>query len=499
MLREIGKINRVVLAIASGLALSLSFPNFNAGLIAYISFVPLFFALRESAKGRAFLISYLCGLIFFGITIFWICHVSVLAYVLLVLILSIFFGFFGVYFLYAIRYPLYTIFTVPAFWVVLEYIRSNLFSGFGWALLGYSQYLNTPVIQISDITGAYGVSFFVMMVNVVIHSILSEGIKKSAGVCLIGLLIFFGVLGYGYFKLQDTAVAEDVLDISLIQGNIPQDKKWDPRYKDHILDTYTRLTEYAAREGPDLIIWPETSLPGYMQESDLFRRVALLARNTGTYLLVGAPSYRDSSEEVIFNSAHLISEGGDIVQRYDKLHLVPFGEYIPFGGRIDFVRKLIDKPIGNFGKGGEYTIFELENGLRFGVLICFEDIFSNLVRGFVSRGADFMVNMTNDAWFKKTPAAYQHAQSSVFRALENRMPVIRAANTGLSCFIDKKGRIFDSVRVDNEEILVAGYKTNRVVISKDRSIYSRFGDVFVFLCTMLVIINGGWRWKKRRY
>jgi apolipoprotein N-acyltransferase len=370
----------------------------------------------------------------------------------------------------------------------MEYVRSHLFTGFGWALLGHSQYLNLPIIQIADITGAYGVSFVAMMVNVVIYTLLNGEAKKGARAFFVLLLIISGVLGYGYLKLNNTEAAKGDLKISLIQGNIPQKMKWDSEFIDHIWSVYSTLTREAGRDNPDLIIWPETALPGYMEDRELYKAVAQLARNTGSALLIGAPSYRES-DEAIFNSAFLIGEGGDIIERYDKLHLVPFGEYIPFSRYIGFIRKVINKPIGTFGKGDEYTIFELENGLRFGVLICFEDIFANHVRRFAARDADFMVNITNDAWFMKTAAPYQHTQSSVFRAVENRMPLVRAANTGLSCFIDRTGRIFDSVKVGADEIFVAGYKTNKIDMFNAKSPYTRFGNIFVFLCALAVIID----------
>jgi len=447
VLREIRKLNHVILAFFSGLLLSVSFPSLNVSLAAYLSFVPLFFALKGLTKREAFFVSYLAGFTFFLITIFWMRYVSILGGLLLVSILAVFFGLFGIFFLYAIRYTLYAIFLVPAFWATLEYLRSNVFTGFGWALLGHSQYLNLPLIQISDITGAYGVSFFVMAVNVIIYILIERDIKKGGQAFIIFLILISCVAGYGYFRLSAPEGPKGSIKISLVQGNIPQYMKWDPDMRDHIWSRYSALTEMAAKDRPDLIIWPETSLPGYMEDEALFKEVAIIARETRSALLIGAPSYREQGD-TIYNTAFLIGNSGDIAQRYDKLHLVPFGEYIPFDKQIGFMRRFVNKPIGDFEKGREYTVFELEDATRFSVLICFEDIFANLVRGFAKRRVDFLVNITNDAWFQKTPAPYQHAQSSVFRAIENRVPVVRAANTGLSCFIDRTGRIFDSVNID---------------------------------------------------
>lgn len=489
MLREIDKIKEFALVILSSILLALSFPNYNLEPLAYVAFIPLFFALRRTSPKEAFLLSYICGLLFFGITIFWLRHVSILGYILLVAILSVFFAIFSIFFLSAIRRPLSALFAIPAFWVILEYIRSNLFTGFPWALLGYSQYLNLPVIQIADLAGAYGVSFFVMMINVAIYALLSNGIKKCRFLCIASIITVFMVLGYGYFTLNSADRTDEYLNISLIQGNIPQSMKWDPQYKEYIIDIYAQLTKEAGREGPDLIIWPETALPGFIEERGLLNRVKDLAKDTKTDLLIGAPSYRPDREE-LFNTALLISKEGYVAKRYDKLHLVPFGEYIPLGKYLRFIRRFINKPIGDFAKGSEYTIFELKDKARFGALICFEDIFANLVRNFVARDVNLMVNITNDAWFMKTGAPYQHAQSSVFRAVENRVPVVRAANTGLSCFIDRDGRIIDTVKADKEEIFIAGFKTKKVALSSGGSFYTRFGDLFIFLCIAMFLVRG---------
>ena len=498
MLRKIDRLRETGLVLSSAVLLTLSFPNFNLGALAFFAFVPLFFALDKKGYKEAFFLSYLCGLIFFGLTMYWLCHVSILGYVLLISILSVFFGLFGPFFLYAKRYALYAIFLIPASWVVLEYLRSNLFTGFGWALLGYSQYLNLPVIQIADITGAYGVSFLVMLTNVIIFIIYYRRHPRDLNACVAGILVMLAALGYGYFKLEQTDAIFKTLNVSVIQGNIPQSAKWDPLYKEKIFIVYKLLTEDAAVHNPDLIIWPETALPGFIDEKELLDKVKELAQDTKAYLLIGAPAYADPEGERIFNSAVLISEKGDTLERHDKLHLVPFGEYVPLGGWLDSLRNFIDKPIGSFSRGNEYTIFELKDRSRFGVLICFEDIFAALVRKFVAKEADFMVNITNDAWFMRTSAPYQHAQASVLRAVENRVPVIRAANTGLSCFIDRYGRITGSVKISGEEIFVMGHKTESIHPSYNRSFYNKFGDVFTFLCLTAIIITGATSiWQRR--
>ncbi len=209
-----------------------------------------------------------------------------------------------------------------------------------------------------------------------------------------------------------------------------------------------------------------------------------------------------------FNSAYFLDRTGRQIGRYDKIHLVPFGEYVPFRNILSFVERFAPSPIGDFSPGSEYKVFgffvessamektagwRMLKKARCSVLICFEDIFPGLARRFVSNGAAFLVNMTNDAWFGRSSAAFQHAQASVFRAVENRVAVVRAANTGLSCFIDNKGRIINCVSLDDKSIFVTGYASGKVELSRGRTFYTAFGDIFAYLCilgTLLIIPRG---------
>ena len=222
-------------------------------------------------------------------------------------------------------------------WVLLEYLRAHLLSGFGWALLGYSQYLNLPIIQIADIFGAYGVSFLVMMGNVAVYRLVvtrAQGHKstRKAIKCGIAVLIcIFIVLGYGYFRLYESRVTNHqtrtMFNISVIQGDIPQELKWTPGAEGFILDRYLGLSQEAAKDRPDLIIWPEASVPGFLGEDEwVFKAIFEKTKSIGIPILAGTVV---RAEDKYFNSALLIDKQGEIAARYDKLHLVPFGEYIP--------------------------------------------------------------------------------------------------------------------------------------------------------------------------
>ena len=275
-----------------------------------------------------------------------------------------------------------------------------------------------------------------------------------------------------------------------MQGNIPQHRKWDLNFRDEIMDRYEMLSREASKDSPDLIIWPETSAPGYLpDEADIFWRIRDLVRDLEVPILLGAPTLDDEGIR-FYNSAILMSKKGKTIQQHDKLHRVPFGEYIPFERYLNWLRDLIPIEIGDFSRGTEFTIFSLqEKPVKFGVLICFEDIFPGLVRRFVKKGSRIIVNITNDAWFMKTSAPYQHAQASVFRAIENRVNVIRSANTGLSCFITPEGEITKRVEQYGEPIFIAGFETESIFTPNQyrETPYTRFGDIFAFLSIFISI------------
>jgi len=487
---------RILLCVLSAVLLIFSFPNFDLSIFAWIAFVPLFFAIRDRKASSAFLLGFITGLIFYLVSIYWLANVTWLGFILLSLYLALYLGvfvFFIRYTLSEIRYPLIII---PAIWVALEYLRATLFTGIGWSLLGYSQYKNLAIIQIADITGTYGISFLIIMVNFIVYESILRIIRKpkkyltiyDARYTIYALVILSLALSYGYLKLGKES-SGNPMKISIIQGNIPQERKWDITYESFIFDRYSILTRVASSDEPDLIIWPETAFPGYFESDEkLTKRIKKLADDVKTPILFGTVTIRPiKNKEGVINTAVLLDKRGEEIKRYDKLHLVPFGEYVPFEKWLGFVHELAPFPIAGFAPGNEYTVFNLSN--RFSVLICFEDIFPGLVRRFVQEGALFLVNITNDAWFKKSAAPYQHAQASVFRAVENRVNVIRAANTGLSCFIDPKGRI--TARIENrkrEDIFIEGYATQTIKIEDEKSLYTKYGDIFAYLCTALFVI-----------
>ncbi len=490
---------RFLLAISSAVLLILSFPNFEISALAWFALIPLLFVIKESPPAKSFIFSYITGAVFFAGCLYWLTYITKLGYSVLILYLSLFFALFGllanIFFrrFKGSRLSFLLCMIIPSLWVFMEFLRGVVLTGFPWCMLGYTQYKNTLLIQIADITGAYGVSFLIVMSNVVIGTVLERDRygfgSRTVPIFLLAIALSLSV-GYGYLCLKDKNNATGIR-LSVIQGSIEQFKKWDPAYKDYILNTYISLTGEAAKNGADLIIWPETAIPGFIDEYDIEVRLQNLMQETGIPLFSGVVTYKYEGElDYFFNSAVLFSADGTIRQQYDKIHLVPFGEYIPFESKIPFFRRAIDKEMGSYTSGKEFIIFEITkegvSAYKYGALICFEDIFPDLARCFVSEGADFLINITNDAWFMESSEQLQHAQASVFRAVENRCSVIRAANNGFSCYINPKGVIEDYIGKDGGSIYDPGFKTFELKIKRSKTFYSTYGDVFVGVCLLLV-------------
>ncbi len=494
--RGSGVIKAIFLSLFSACLLILSFPKYNLEFLAWIALVPLFWALRSVRPARAFLLAYLTGVIFWLGSIYWLMHVTPAGMILLSLYLALFFGVFG----WLIRRSLargWSVFDClfpAAAWVLLEYFRSYALTGFPWALLGYSQYLNTRIIQVADITGVWGVSFLIVWGNAVIYSLLCDFKSPAAVIRRVLLLVF--VLGlavyYGHIRQQPGVVAgrSAAVRVAVVQGNIPQERKWDPDSKYSIIEQYLLLSAQALRDKPDLIVWPEAALPVIIdEEPEFLERVKDFARSHNICLMIGAVTRRKGN---FYNCALYIDERGSLAQEYRKIHLVPFGEYIPLRKYLPFLETVV--PIGDFTAGREYTVFQVRAGQGaaagsgpLSALICFEDIFPELARKSVLNSAKGLVVITNDAWFKDTAAAYQHVQASVFRAVENKVPVIRAANTGISCVVDPSGRIIAAVRApEGKMTFVPGILIQEVRLGCSAlTLYSRLGDWLVAVCLLL--------------
>lgn len=487
--------SHLILALASAALLIISFPNFNQPYCAWVALVPWLTALRRMTPRQAFGWSYLVGLVFFLGSIWWLVHLTafggaaaILGWLVLCAYLALYFGAFG----WTVQRGMGrgawgTLLSVPAAWVALEYLRSHLLSGFGWNLLGYSQAPALSAIQFADLTGVWGVSFLLVLMNAAIADwIMGSRSRQSRVGVAVAVLGVAACWMYGDHRLKQPAKGMPVR-IAVVQGNIAQEAKWDAQFQQSIVEQYARLTRDAETHQPDLILWPETSVPGVLGlEEAVTTRIGELARATRAPLVVGAPMgvLRDGAWHLT-NSAALLERDGTIATRYNKLRLVPFGEFVPFESVAPWLRDILPT-IGNFVPGHEPTVFRVEGRMPpFSVLICFEDVFPDLARRFVQQGARLLATITNDAWFGPTAAAYQHAQASTFRAVELRVPMVRAANTGWSGCIDSCGRWLASVRdARGEELFVEGVAVCEVTAGDTVTLYRRWGDWFAWLCLL---------------
>lgn len=513
-------IRNLALSTLSAILLSLSFPGYDMEVLAWIGLLPFFFLIKGGSTKNAFLWSWSSGTLFFFITINWVIKtmnnyggiplwMSLLILLLLSLYLGLYFGVFGLLTRYVItRTALPLPCVAPFLWVSLEYVRAYLLTGFPWASLGYSQYKFLNLIQIADITSVLGVSFMVVAVNAALFEVFSflnprflnpplppfsKGGRDSRWYKIISVFavtfLFLLSLAYGYYRLNRSYDnTERGLSVAVLQGNIPQDLKWDRAFQRRTIDIYKRLTAESHQHQARLVIWPETAAPFFFQTPSTYRQELFdLAKEQNVFLLFGSPSYTVGADATpkLFNSAYLISPNRESLSRYDKRHLVPFGEYIPLSKILFFIEKMV-VGIGDFVPGKDYTLFQIPQA-KFGVVICFEVIFPDLVRHFVLNGAEFMATITNDAWFGRSAAPYQHFAMVVFRAIENRVYFARAANTGISGFISPKGETLEASPVFVEDALL-----RTISPSTTRTIYTAYGDIFayvsIFITGILMIL-----------
>ncbi|MBF0338021.1 MAG: apolipoprotein N-acyltransferase [Nitrospirae bacterium] len=496
----------------------MSFPKPDLYPLAWVGLAPLLISIRyptTSARTAGFI----TGLIFFFGTQYWIYHsinhfghVPFVISILVVIVLCAYEGIYTSLFATLVRFthqktqlPLNL--ATATLWVGGEYLRGIVFTGFPWSLLGYTQYKVLPLIQIADITAVYGLSFLIAYANALITDIIASWMnvnafrRNLAMETLMFAVIMGCVLWYGTIKLKDIPKGNPVT-ISVIQGNLRQDMKWDERFRNYCFSRYEALSSQAAKNNPQLIVWPESALPFlFMSEEEYTNRLLEFHKTLNTHLLFGSDlvrGYKNNKTLALSNSAVLLSPTGKTLYTYDKIKLVPFGEYIPLKDVLGFIDKLVVS-IGEFIKGNNRNVAKTPFG-TFATLICYEIIFPNLVREFYRYGGDFIVTITNDAWFGQTSGPYQHFAMAVLRTVENRKPLIRAANTGISGFVDSSGRVQSKTELFETVALTD-------TINKDGSMtfYTAYGNVFVTLCNILNLLiviklikkqSAQWRIKK---
>ncbi len=512
--------SRAALAVASGLALALAFPKFDLNLLAWVAFVPLFHAIEDEPMRRVFGWAYLQSFAAFAGSLYWIAiplhnfadvrlALAILPMLLLAGVLALYTAlaiWAGEYAARRLRLPM--VVTMPIAWTALEWVRTYFPIGFPWNLLGYVAYRNLELIQFAEFTGVYGISALVIFFNAVVYMVaFRRGSRRLQTVSLIGLTALMSVLvGFGAARIGQLghAPAAGELKVAMVQGDIPQSIKWDPNFLPESFKVYEDETAQAARRGAEIVIWPEAAAAFFFQPDDRYPaafagdaawRAALLklAQSTGDPILFGAPALGARDGRVgFYNRAYLVSGQGDVVAHYDKINLVPFGEYVPARDLLGFFVNRVVQGFGDMFPGQAQTLFSVK-GARLAVLICYESVFPELTRRAVNSGADVLVNITNDAWYGESSAPYQALAMAAMRSVETKVPMIRVANTGISAIIRPSGEI-----TARTPLFKRGTEIEAVAFRPTRTVYTIVGDLFAELCFALAIVGVALaRWRPR--
>jgi len=529
-------------AICSGLLYTSCFAPFNLTWFCWIALTPLIAAILFSGKEsrnpwlRNFALGYVTGLTFFWTALSWLTTVTILGWFVLQFYMAIYFALWA-WFCGLLRprearrqlsadkwdqmlaearstaalprspwtkstNNLLLAFLLAAAWTTQEWLRGWVFSGWGWNGLGVALHDTWPLIQIAEFTGIAGLSFMVAFANVILvttaYRLVLEARTHTTRPhfdLTLTMAAIVGVLTFGLRASQVSAPTKP-LRVAAVQSNVPQNQKFDPQFTTKIFDKFRRLSEIALRSNPppDLLIWPESSMPGpVLIEPESNKFVMDLTASAESDLLLGTI---DEENRDLYNAALLISDGGERVQLYRKVHLVPFGEYVPGRHRVPLLARIVgDQVPGDFSAGREYTVFSLTNSdVQVAPLICFEDTIGELVRQFVlstetNPGANLLVDITNDGWFLHSAGSHQHLANAIFRCVETRRPMVRAANTGVTCFVNQSGRITQVLRDESGSTFTEGVLTGEIKVptEHDLTFYTRHGELFAKACAVITV------------
>lgn len=511
--------------ILSALSLPASFDGWRfpeSGWLAWVALVPLLLALQKTTSSKQSMrLGWVYGLAHYLITLYWVVialhrygDVSLWASILALLLLVFLMAAFPAAVCLAAS-PLARRFSwtvvFPLTWTAFEFLR-NYFpcGGYPWAGLAYSQHSFLTLLQVLDVTGVYGLVFLIVMGNAVVADCVVRGFRaqthrKTSFAPTAGfILLFVAAVTYGHFRLTSVRkmfAGAPSLKVAVVQGNIPQEEKWLKEKIEEIIARHVAWTKKAAEAAPDLIFWPEAAFPavlppevtGIAELKDLKTDLLMgVVRYDGVIPEIWPPKEGDSFR--LYNSAVLLKPEGEIEDRYDKVHLVPIGEYIPFEGWLPFLHEIVDA-MGTFTSGDGFRLLGLE-GKRFGVTICYEDLFPEIARAFTRQGADFLVNLTNDGWYNRSSVIFQHFDFSRFRAVETRLSMIRSTNTGVTGLFSPTGEVLASLPPFEEGILEGSIPLKSRTWSP--SFYTRYGDVFAWGCVLGSALLGVIAVKKER-
>lgn len=487
--------------------LALSFPKFGHPAVAWVALVPLLVALRgERARTsplHAWTLGLVTGLVSFAGTVYWTVDVMVVyggvsrpvatpVAGLLVAYLALYPAAFAVGIHFAgRRLGRRVALIAPAVWVTTEWARAHLLTGFPWVLLGYSQVSVMPVAQVASLFGVYGLSALVVAVNGALAYAVSVGWRRALPVVTTVAAVMVAATAWGSWRVaRGTLLASGTsLDVGIVQGNVEQDRKWDPTSAAEIFTRHLALSREVAAQGVRLIVWPESSTPftfeAHPPSTAAIRDTAVA---TGTWMLFGSNQVEVGEPPRYYNAAFLVDQTGATAGVYRKMHLVPFGEYVPLRRVLFFVAPLVEG-VSDFSAGQALTLLPVQ-GHPVSVAICYEVVFPHLVRDAVRRGSQLLVTLTNDAWYGTSSAPFQHFEQARLRAIEQGRYLVRAANTGISGIVDPYGRVVVRSPLFEPRTLVG-----QVRLLEGLTVYGTIGDSFAWACAAVTLwlLLSGWR------
>ena len=530
---------RYGIAILAGLALAGSFPKFNVAGLAWIAPGLLLFCATGQPPRMAFRIGYTAGVAHYLASLYWLLFIPFPAGALAGwLALSAYLALYPATWVWlcwrlfpgkkfvveqggwASAKELFAsnwwqragwAFLCAALWTALEMVVAHFLSGFPWNLLGVSQHRILPVVQIAAITGVYGVSFLVVWFSVslafaFLRLVRQPGLRSGWLMELHPpLVVLLCVLFYGVHRLRQQVETDRELKVALVQPSIPQLLIWDHTEDANRFNKIMDLSSRALAAKPDVLIWPESSMPNFTEDN--FRAITNLITAHKVWMILGADDAErrpnESDPVDYFNAAFLFDPNGRFVATYRKQHLVVFGEYLPLARAFPFLRRIIPVP-GDFTPGDRFVPFELTKPrANAAVLICFEDVFPGVARRAASGGLDFLLNLTNDGWFGQSAAQWQQAASAVFRAVENGLPLVRCTNNGLTCWIDSRGRLREILQSETGDVYAAGFMIAKIPLlatgqEREPTFYNRHGDWFGWGCMGLSLVALGARFIRQK-
>jgi apolipoprotein N-acyltransferase len=483
------------LAAGSGALLAFSFPPSGDPAIAWVALVPLLVALSRGSLVRAFFLGLLTGTVYFVGTLYWISRVMSMygglqqgTAILINALLVAYQAFFPAVFAVACRRLLSVVgpaawLATPALWAAMELGRTVVLTGFPWMLLGYSQTSVTPIAQLASVLGVYGISGLIAAVNAsLVYAVVPiAGFTRPRGVgryvplaLACSATVAVGIWGSRRVAAADLTRAGEPVTVGMVQGNVDQSEKWNPSRASAIFGDYLQLTRDAIGGGARFVLWPESSTPFYFEEDrPAADQVRVIARDAQVSILVGSDQIERSASARYFNAAFMVTPAGETGGVYRKMHLVPFGEFVPFKGLLFFAAPLVEA-VSDFSAGEETVLLPVGRHLT-STAICYEVVYPDLVRQGVAQGSELLTTITNDAWFGRTAAPYQHFAQAAMRAIENGRYLVRAANTGISGIVDPYGRVLAQSAIYERAVIVGQAR-----FLTDRTIYTRTGDVFAY-------------------